>query len=520
MKKVLLIYPNTSNIAWISTAIPILCGIAKEHNCETAYFDTYRYHKSVSSNNEKEMQGGFKPGYQFIFKEQLPYEKIIIDLQRQIDSMIPDLIVVTALSADYEFFISFWSKIRLSSEVKVVIGGIHSILAPDAVAESSFFDLVCIGQAETIFPQILSRMLSNSTLDGIAGTYYFDRPIKKIKKYPPPRLLPSSELWNCEWDFSKFNDDYFFRPFDGQTIRRYDIEIARGCPYNCNYCGNSALKAAFISHGDPASNFLTIRPLESSFAHFKKMLLERQIDIFQFTDECFLAHPIKWLDEFMERYSKECARPFIFQTRPETVSEEKIGLLKKFAIPFQVSIGVESGAEHILNDICNRKCKSEQVIYAFDILHRQDIRTNAFFMIGFPYETRNDFFKTVELCRRIKPSVSSVAIFQPLPGQQLTRLCIEKGFITGKEPLATFTSHSVLDMPAPYLSAKEIKNLWRTFVLYSTLPLDYYSDIQKCETDYENNIELFDQLIKLRWQYDYAKERQELSLLKFLGRAE
>lgn len=519
MKKVLLIYPNTSNIAWISTAVPILIGISKNHGFETAYFDTYKYQKSVSSNNEKEMQGGFKPGYQMIFKEQLPYDKIVVDLQQRIDEMAPDLIVVTALSADYEFFMSFWNKIKLSSDAKVVIGGIHSIISYDEVLAAAMFDLVCVGQAETIFPEILLRIKGNLSLDGIAGTYYLDRSTKTYKKYLPAKLLTSSELWNIDGDFTVFDDDYFLRPFDGRIVRRYDIEIARGCPYNCSYCGNSALKEAFLANGDPVSSFLTLRPMDSSFSHLKKMINDRRIDIFQFTDECFLAHPVKWLNEFMNRYSEECRRPFIFQTRSETVSEEKIGLIEKHGIPFQVSIGVESGADHILNDVCNRKCRSEQVVSAFDILHRHHIRTNAFFMIGFPYETREDFFKTVDLCRRIKPSVSSVAIFQPLPGQRLTKLCVEKGFITGREPLATFTSHSILNMPAPYLSAKEIKNLWRTFILYSTLPKERYPDIQKCEVDYDNNQELFDELIKLRWQCDYAKERQEVSLLKFIDQA-
>ncbi|HCJ67122.1 MAG TPA: hypothetical protein DHV62_07315, partial [Elusimicrobia bacterium] len=183
-------------------------------------------------------------------------------------------------------------------------------------------------------------------------------------------------------------------------------------------------------------------------------------------------------------------------------------------IPFQVSIGVESGSDYILNNVCDRKCTKVQILEAFEILNKRKIRTNAFFMIGFPFEKRDDVFSTIELCRVIKPSVASVAIFQPLPGQRITQLCIEKGFISGREPMATFTSHSLLNMPKPYLSSREIHDLWRTFMLYSSLPDEFYDDIGKCEKDIENNRELFDSLIKLRWDnFDLAKGKGDTRLI-------
>jgi radical SAM superfamily enzyme YgiQ (UPF0313 family) len=288
------------------------------------------------------------------------------------------------------------------------------------------------------------------------------------------------------------------------------METARGCPYNCAYCGNSALKEFNKGLGQ----YVRTRPINSSIEHMKKIEKRYGIDIFQFSDECFLSHPNSWLIEFMDRYKVEVNKPYIFQTRSETISEEKINLLLSYEIPFQVSIGVESGSDHILNDICDRKCTKNQILRAFEILNKRKVRTNAFFMIGFPFEKREDVFSTIELCREIKPSVASVAIFQPLPGQKITKQCIKEGFITGKEPMATFTSHSLLNMPKPYLSGEEIHNLWRTFMLYSSLPKEYYGDIEKCENDIKSNQELFNNLIKLRWEkYDLAKEKGDIKLV-------
>ena len=439
-----------------------------------------------------------------------PFPMIAQDLGKKIEEFKPDLIAITALSQEYEFLLKFFPGISIPKKTKIAIGGIHAILARDEVAGTKLFDIVAFGEAEAIFSPILESLEKGESLAGIDGTYLCDKSTGEVIKNPKIKLLPAEDLWQNEHDFSLFNDDYFIRPFDGHRIRRYDMEIARGCPYNCAYCGNSALKEFNRGLG----RYVKTRPIDSSMRHMKRMVETRKIDIFLFTDECFLAHPVSWLREFMDRYKAEINKPYIPQTRSETISEEKIDLLLSYGIPFQVSVGVESGADHILNDICDRMCTQKQVMDAFEILNRRKIRTNAFFMIGFPFEKREDFFSTVELCRKIRPSVASVAIFQPLPGQKATKMCIEKGFITGKEPMATFTSHSLLKMPAPYLSGEEIHDLWRTFVLYSSLPKEYYGDIEKCEKDIANNQELFERLIKLRWEkYDLSKEKGDIPLL-------
>ncbi len=221
--------------------------------------------------------------------------------------------------------------------------------------------------------------------------------------------------------------------------------------------------------------------------------------MFYLEDECYFAHPISWLKALADGYSKEIRLPFIIQTRAETVTEEKINILKDMNAPFfQVSLGVESGSEKLLHELCNRKTKIETIINAFDLLHKHQVRTCGFFMLGFPYETREDIFKSINLCRRIKPTVAIASIFQPLPGQKLRDVCIEEGFITGEESLLGFTNGSILNMPQ--ITAEEIANLRRVFLLYAYLPEEYYLDIEKCEKDYENNIDLYEKLVNLRWK--------------------
>ncbi|HCJ67123.1 MAG TPA: hypothetical protein DHV62_07320, partial [Elusimicrobia bacterium] len=81
-------------------------------------------------------------------------------------------------------------------------------------------------------------------------------------------------------------------------------------PYNCAYCGNSALKEFNKGLG----SYLRSRPIDSSIEDMKIMKERNKIDIFQFVDECFLAHPVSRITDFMDRYKIEIDKPYIFQT--------------------------------------------------------------------------------------------------------------------------------------------------------------------------------------------------------------
>ena len=496
-KKILFLYPNTANKPAITLSIPIFSGIAKKHNWEMYYFDTTFYQREQDSIEDKEKTGGFLPVHGKKNKEKRTNEQLISDLQNTIDNINPDILCITVMSCEFEYLMTFFSKIKISNETIVAIGGVHCILLPEETIDKKMFDLVCIGQGESVFDEMLNRSENNEELDSICGTYFRDRKTGTITRNEKRKLLPPNELWKIDKDYSLYGDEYFTHPFDGQMKRIFWMEVARGCPWKCTYCGNSAIRQCYKGLG----KYICNRPLESVFKDFKTAVEDYNVDIFNFTAECFLFQPIKRLKEFANLYAKQVKKPFLIQTRSETINEETLGILKLFGAPFfQVGMGVESGSERILNEICKRKTDINDVIRGYDLLNTHNIRSNAYFMIGFPTETREEIFKTIELCKRINAHINCVSIFQPLPGVPLTQMCIDSGYISGNETMETFTSTSVLKMP--HISSEEISNLRRVFLLYAKLPKEYYNDIEKCEYDYDNNKELFDRLVSLRWQYD------------------
>ncbi|MBC8036133.1 MAG: B12-binding domain-containing radical SAM protein [Rhizobiales bacterium] len=495
-KSVLFIYPNTTSTPVIPGATPILSGIARHQGWRSSFFDAYPY-EVPRSGQSRSASAEFKPVADGGARQSLPAEQLVMDLQALIDDVKPDVVAVSCMTIDYEFLSKFWKAIVLPPETVTIIGGLHAIICSSNIVEDGFFDVVCMGEGEEVFAELLANVESGASISDIVGTISIDRQTRQVKDNGRRNLIAPDKLWEVSPDYSIFSDEYFTYPFDGRTYRRFGFEVARGCIYSCTYCGNTALKKAYEGLG----KFVRQRPVDSVIAGMLQVMKDHNIELFYLMDECFLGHPIAWLREFSSKYAEFIRLPFIVQTRPETINPEKLDLLDQMGAPFyQVSMGVESGSERILFDVCNRRTRKDRIRQAFAMLNERNIRTSAFFLIGFPYETREEIFETIELCRDIKSTVAIVSIFQPLPGQELREVCIREGFITGSEPQISFTEGSILTMPQ--ISAQEILNLRRVFMLYASLPAEYVPQIEQCERDFEGNQELYNELVALRWQLE------------------
>jgi radical SAM superfamily enzyme YgiQ (UPF0313 family) len=480
--------------------MPILAGIAKRRGWTMRYFDTAAYAKASDSVEDKEKTGCFVPRPGELQAEMKPFGDITKDLQAVIDEFMPTVIAITAMTSCYEFLMSWWKQIDTRGAL-IAIGGFHAIVAELSVAASMQFDVICTGQGEEALDEILFHMEHGLEPNDVNGTLWYDCKNQFYNVNPPRQLLPEYLLWDCPRDYSLFGDGYFRFPFDGQTVNMVQIEAGRGCPYSCSYCGNDTLKRHYRGRGQ----YVCTRPMDSTFATIHQLLKEREIDVFSFTDECFLARPKKWLRQFCERWKVEVGKAYLLQTRAETVTAETLDMLSESGAPFvQIGMGVESGSRRVLKEVCNRTADPDEIVRAYDLMRTYPkIRTNAYFMIGLPTETREEIWQTIELCKGIDSKVNSVAIYQPFPGQALREKCLALGYITGNEPMASFTRGSVLKQP--HITQEEIYGLWRTFMLYAKLPETHYTEIHKCETsDSWANSRLFDELVKQRWEMENA----------------
>ena len=490
--KVLFLFPNSANEGVAPLAIAILLAIARDAGCDVRYFETSFYHKRSTAGEERMRFGEFKPVRMEDAIELQPLECIYRDFIKMLTSFRPDILAVTANSLEYEIFCELMEKTRFPMPKPfVIIGGCHATIAPDDVIKHPYVDALCVGEGEGAWKEFLQKYAKNENVSSIKNLWV--KTANVIKKNPLRPLIGEDQLWNRPIDFSYFDNRHFLKPFDGEIHRRCLVELSRGCPYGCSYCVNSAFKATHKGLG----KWFRTRPLES-LKHGINQLGEMGCEILQIQDECFFSISVGILERFCTWYGQNIKLPMLLQTRPESITEDKVRLIAETGVPVQITCGVESGSERILHEICNRRMKIAQIKAAFSIIKKYKLRSNAYTMIGFPTETRDEVFQTISLIREIKPDLSIMSVFYPFQGVPLRQYCLDKGYIDGNEKARTFTDTTILKNQP--MSPEEITAIRRTYGLYVSLPDHYFPQIELCEKDYENHKNLFNDLVKLSWE--------------------
>jgi radical SAM superfamily enzyme YgiQ (UPF0313 family) len=141
--------------------------------------------------------------------------RIINDLVEPVDFDAPvDLVGITALTSQADRAYQICAGFR-EKGVKTVIGGVHPSLMPEEAIQHA--DTVVIGEAEGIWPRILSDAENNS-LQPIYNNSTFDDLSCAVK----PR-----------WDRMNLG---VYRRSPGRKFPRIPIYTTRGCVHNCSYC--------------------------------------------------------------------------------------------------------------------------------------------------------------------------------------------------------------------------------------------------------------------------------------------
>jgi anaerobic magnesium-protoporphyrin IX monomethyl ester cyclase len=185
-----------------------------------------------------------------------------------------------------------------------------------------------------------------------------------------------------------------------------DLVASRGCPWDCSFCSAKALwgKPRFRS---PLNVITEIDSIIGTFGTRE----------FFFHDDTFTSAK-KWTMEFCENLIAEKVRIiWVVTTRVDRLDREIIRLMKKAGC-WKLFLGIESGSDRILQSV-NKGITVRKIMEATQLLDREHVLYDAFFMGGFPDETEEDLQQTLRLMQSIHSSTIIFSIFQPLPGSRL-----------------------------------------------------------------------------------------------------
>jgi anaerobic magnesium-protoporphyrin IX monomethyl ester cyclase len=470
--KVLFVYPEHYLNIGIPGGIAIMSAILKKHGHEVQVFDTCFLKTAPDGFDSGELHvathGGSadsdKAGVQVFRKTAYTIEDLVKDdpvvtyageFQKMIDEFQPDLIALSVMTSTFDFALDLVRQVKYS--VPVIVGGVHATIAVDDCMAQKEIDIACVGEGDEALLELCNRMEAGEDYTDVPSMC-FKMPDGSIKKNPLGPLTDVSKLPCPDWGL--FDRRHLFRPFDGEIYAGSFYSQSRGCPMQCTYCIDPTVSKMVGG----AKTYFRMQPPEVTLAHLTELKEKFGATWYKFTDDTFLLPSVEHLTALGEGL-KTLGIQFACSVMPNTINEEKVRLAKEMGC-VSMSIGVESGNEGIRKMI-RRHYRDETLIRNLKIVADHDIRISTFNIIGFPGETRENVFETIELNRQLGSGSCNVYILFPYPGTAIQK---EYELPLRREDGRIMPVSEAKNLGLSAMLPAELEGLQNTFNLYLNLP--------------------------------------------------
>jgi len=342
-----------------------------------------------------------------------------------------DIIGMSCFSRASQKAIQVMEHMRPLNKV-TVWGGIHATLNAEQCARHA--DLVCRGEGEQFMIDLAERLDKGGDWRAVPNAVYADK--GRLVANEPRPLIDNLDTLPM-MDFSRDNEWHLngeeFVRVTGVCEDTAPIAFngTRGCAFRCTYCSNAKLKQLVHANG----RYVRKLSVEKLIEHAEK-LRERfpKAKCFNFFDEDFCARPVADIEKFSRLYSERVGIPFECMVSPVQVNEEKIRWLVKAGL-WRINMGVESGSERTKREVYDRHMSNDAVMRAARVLNKYPhVVAYYFFIIGNPYETREDLLSTARFLGDLpEPFYLRTYNLVFVPGTLLYEMAVKDGIIQGRE---------------------------------------------------------------------------------------
>ena len=512
--RILFLYPNERGMSTIPPSISTLSQILKNEGHKTALFDTtfYKFDDEITLVDPDITTQKALTNRPILDKDDddLHFKKTtrsaVIDFEASIDEFKPDFIAVSCTESTFLRAIKLIDGTR-HKNVKNIFGGVFSTFAPDLVMNYKNIDMVCVGEGENAIIDLANSISNEEEYSNVTNLWVRQKD-GTITKNSISRPVNMDELPPIT-DIGLFGEKRFYRPMGGKIRRLLPVETHRGCPYTCSFC-NSPGQNRLYGDGDflKGMSFFRKKSMDLVKKEIENHIKIYNVEYIYFWADTFLAWSDKEFDEFCKMYS-EFKLPFWCQTRIETIDEEKFRRLKEIGLD-RVTFGLEHGNEIFRRDVVKREYSNDDAVKKIKIVEKLDIMFSVNNIIGFPDETRELAFDTIELNRRFNSDSSSCSILVPFHGTELHALAVKKGYLDPNVICAvTSSGESLLNMPQ--WDKKDMIRLRDVFAMYVKFPKNRWVEIKQAETDEELREGLREEFIKTFWSDSTAKIEDDIA---------
>jgi len=460
--KVLIINPSKWGRGITPIWIASHSSVLKSNHHEVELFDaTFFKNWAVDENTYNTSNQQYQPS-DYLRNVKFTDEPVLSALQKSINKFRPDIVFFAAISshihgegeyAAIQFAYELISGVDFRG--KIIAGGLQTTAAPEQTAERfARIDLFIRGESEFVLPLIVSAIEKNKSFKNIQGLVYRDGE-KVIVNLPQPIIANLDEIG--PYDYSVFQDQIFFRPYNGNVVRAVDYEISRGCPFTCSYCVETVIQNYYgFSEKTPRGllktpkAYLRHKTAKRVFEEIKSLHKNFGISLFRCQDTNFLTINRETLFGLAELFENEKMPIKLYiETRPEGINEGTIPLLKRLQVD-GIGMGIELATQDFREGNLNRFADQPSIVKAFQLLQKGNIKRTAYNIIGLPDQDEESILDTIKFNRLLNPDNVTVAFYSPYIGTEQQKKGASLSYFSDYEynvdnQLRTTTRHDVLN---------------------------------------------------------------------------
>jgi anaerobic magnesium-protoporphyrin IX monomethyl ester cyclase len=353
----------------------------------------------------------------------MPYGKIKEEIPRRK----PDIVgIANPFTCQVEHAVRVADIVKeVDSSILTVVGGPHVTVVPvDFLEQAKNVDIVVIGEGEHTMLDLARFFEGKKKIADVQGIAHrrdenvvlnSPRPFNKNLDELP---YPAYHLVDMEQYLNPKRIEY--RSFQGRAL---SMITSRGCPFNCSFCSvHLHMGKTFRAH---SADYVV--------DHIEHVVNKYRVKTIYFEDDN-LTFDIKRFEAICDKVIEKGIK-FQWET-PNGIRADylTLSLLKKMKKSGcqSVFVGIESGDQYVLDNIIGKSLKLKNVIKFAEMAKKIGLKTGAFYVIGFPGETKENMKNTIDFALMLKRKydVGMHLLFAtPSYGTRLYEECKKKGYI-------------------------------------------------------------------------------------------
>jgi radical SAM superfamily enzyme YgiQ (UPF0313 family) len=299
------------------------------------------------------------------------------ELRAQLNAFQPEVVGFSIRNIDnndiqhpreyYKDMASLLADVYGSSKTRLVIGGAAVAVMPEALLRYTGASWAVVGDGETVFPQLLASISSQSSFKRIPHLAWIENNVFMKNDGPACREMSASPAP----DFHRWLDARKYV----RAASTVPLQSKRGCPARCIYCTYAAAEGSAYR----------LCPPEQVTEAVKRLVGWGFQDI-EFVDNVFNApyeHALAICESLAE--AKTGARLHTIELNPMHMDDQLLNAMERAGFA-GMGITAESASDGVLEGL-GKDFRSEHVHKSAELIRRHNIPCLWIFLFGGPGET-------------------------------------------------------------------------------------------------------------------------------------